>query len=271
MQRFQRKCYELAKEALKPGARVLEVSCGNAEILRALKAEGYAVCGTNFSRYTSAPDDIEIRTGVDLRRGLPFAEESFHGVILSDVIEHVSDHDTTIREIARVLKTGGVSIILTPNTNRISSRIHFLLTGFLKPKRAFIGFDVPAEKAFAFHNHPPYLPVFLYQMHSHGLQLLRFDCEKIKPKSVLQWPLLAPWIYLSTFITTHGSERHVKKSEKTRKLLFKTLTSFKALCGEAWVTVHAKRGAEAPTEDLTTSLPHWHGGEPPPAARSDDQ
>ena len=41
---------------------------------------------------------------------LPFPDSSFHGVICSDVLEHLNDIPKAVSEIARVLKPGGVVI-----------------------------------------------------------------------------------------------------------------------------------------------------------------
>jgi SAM-dependent methyltransferase len=253
----QRLCYELVREALPPGSAILEASCGKGDILAALKTDGYSVCGTNFSVYENTPADITIHSGVDLRSRLPFDDGAFDGVILCDVIEHVSDHIALIAELRRVVKPGGLVVILTPNANRLSSRIHFLLTGFFKVKRAFVGFDVPPEKAFAFHNHPPHLPVFLYQMHSLGLSFVRFEACGFKVKNVVLWCLLAPWIRLSTFVVTRYSERNLRGTP-AGALLLKTLASFKALCGEFWVTVHRKTEQPAAPQAMRTALPTWH-------------
>lgn len=256
MNRFQRKCYEVVRAAVRPGAQVLELSCGAGKILCALKDSGYGVTGTNFSEYGDAPSDLDIRDGVDLRESLPFEDATFDAVLLLDVIEHVSDHTMVIGEIARILRPEGAAVILSPNTSRLSSRVHFLLTGLLKPKRAFIGFDVPPGKAFAFHNYPPHLPTFLYQMHSFGMTLATFDAEWIKPKSIVLWLLLFPWIRFSTFLTIRRGERNLKGTEGG-ELLLRTLTSFEALCGESWITVHRKRATAADGQEVRTHLPEW--------------
>jgi SAM-dependent methyltransferase len=45
----------------------------------------------------------------------PFADESFDLVIASDVIEHLTDTDVFLREVARVLKPDGQFFCTTPN------------------------------------------------------------------------------------------------------------------------------------------------------------
>lgn len=46
---------------------------------------------------------------------LPFPEESFDGVLLNEVLEHVSDERRTLREATRVLRPGGELALLSPN------------------------------------------------------------------------------------------------------------------------------------------------------------
>lgn len=50
---------------------------------------------------------------------LPFASGSFDAVICSEVLEHVSDPRVAVREIARVLRPGGVALISVPFLFRI--------------------------------------------------------------------------------------------------------------------------------------------------------
>ena len=51
----------------------------------------------------------------DLNQSLPFQESYFDGVIASHVIEHLNDTDNFLKEIFRILKSGGYLILATPN------------------------------------------------------------------------------------------------------------------------------------------------------------
>jgi len=48
-------------------------------------------------------------------RALPFAPDTFDKIVLSEVLEHVEDDGAALREVARVLKPGGLLAITVPD------------------------------------------------------------------------------------------------------------------------------------------------------------
>jgi SAM-dependent methyltransferase len=48
---------------------------------------------------------------------LPYADNTFDGAILSEILEHIDDDVAGLKEILRVLKPGGVAAITVPNAN----------------------------------------------------------------------------------------------------------------------------------------------------------
>jgi len=247
------KAVELVRKHVPAGSHILEISCGSGKELDALQQQGYRVKGTNFTKYEGVVADVEIDNGIDILSGLPYEDSSFDAVLLLDVIEHLSDHDRTVAELARVCSDSGHVIVMTPNAMKLASRLHFFLTGFIKSKRAFIGFDVPREYAFAFHNYPPHLPTFLYQLRSHSLQLVEFTAVVYKFKSFLLYAFLFPIIWLATAYNIQRGEKYLKETSAANELQ-QILTSVDGLCGEFWFTVACKQ-QNAP--DLQTKLPTW--------------
>ncbi len=96
-----------------PGARVLEVGCGEGVLLR---GSGFApvqldISMTRLCKAQATGNPLICADGMDL----PFADASFDVVLLIAVLEHVSQPERIVDEMWRVLKPGGETAILTPN------------------------------------------------------------------------------------------------------------------------------------------------------------
>jgi SAM-dependent methyltransferase len=90
------------------GATILDAGCGPGWYVDALRAAGATVVGIDGDRATLL-DRVEPAVGLiegDAAR-LPFADATFDGVFCSNLLEHASDTDGVIGELARVLRPGG--------------------------------------------------------------------------------------------------------------------------------------------------------------------
>lgn len=97
-----------------PPARFLEVGCGTGNISSFMAEKGYDTTGCEFyaeALYTAWPGFRRVQG--DAAR-LPFRADSFDAVGLFDVIEHVDDDVTLIREAARVVRKGGIVAVTVP-------------------------------------------------------------------------------------------------------------------------------------------------------------
>lgn len=57
----------------------------------------------------------DIRFYVRQSHELPFTDNSFDGVFMNEVLEHVVDEQETLDEIHRMLRPGGILIVISPN------------------------------------------------------------------------------------------------------------------------------------------------------------
>ncbi len=110
-----------------PGKAVLDLGCAGGFMAEALAHRGAQVTGIDpasaavaAARSHAASEGLAIHYDVGAGEALPYAAGSFDAVVCVDVLEHVSDLDQVIREVARVLSPGGRFLYDTINRNALS-------------------------------------------------------------------------------------------------------------------------------------------------------
>lgn len=110
---------------LPPGGTILDVGCGGGFVTEAIAGSGHEAVGVDISaeaiRSTRDTPGRGAYAVADAHR-LPFDDERFSGVILSETLEHVERAAVVFAEAERVLAPGGVMIVTGPNRT-IFSRI----------------------------------------------------------------------------------------------------------------------------------------------------
>lgn len=111
-----------------PSGRFLEVGCAGGVFLNTARSAGYEVQGVEFSEemtnFARAKFQLDVRAG-DLRDA-KFPASQFDVVFMGDVLEHLPDPVSSVLEIERVMKVGGILALLCPmQTNTIFSRVGF--------------------------------------------------------------------------------------------------------------------------------------------------
>jgi hypothetical protein len=102
--------------------RLLDVGCFRGEFMEHLRAEhGWSVAGIEFSHRPPNAFGLDIFYG-DIADA-PYPAASFDVVTVWAVLEHVYDPSHTLRHVHRLLKPGGVAVILVPNFNSIAARV----------------------------------------------------------------------------------------------------------------------------------------------------
>jgi SAM-dependent methyltransferase len=118
---------------LPPGATILDFGCGIGSSVRSLLAQGYNAFGVDVLEYWNRDFDkywligdkppAEIAERLKLvnpaNYRLPFDDGTFDFCFSDQVFEHIFDYKTTMSEIVRVLKPGGISLHNFPGPNNL--------------------------------------------------------------------------------------------------------------------------------------------------------
>ena len=115
--------YNLAKHLLekfkiKKGNKLLEIGCGRCEMLNSFGKLGLDISAVDISERVKnyVPKNISRLEILDItKEKLPFDDNGFDIIFTKSVIEHIHDPTHLMKEIYRILKPGGIIIVLTPD------------------------------------------------------------------------------------------------------------------------------------------------------------
>jgi SAM-dependent methyltransferase len=187
------------------GKRILDLSCGDGDTAEMLARLGYKVIATDYSVPPAMTPGIGRVAGVDLNAFLPFRTASFDAVDLVEVIEHIENQPQLIRELARILKPGGVALISTPNVLNLMSRVRFLFTGFLRGRvrpAHYSSKPGQAPNIYLLHFYELYYLLFHY-----GFEVAELSKTRVKFAARLFTMLFWPFMWLFSFITVIRAEK----------------------------------------------------------------
>ena len=109
------------------GKQVLDLGCAGGFMAEALARRGAQVTGIDpaaeaiaAARQHATAEGLDIAYDVGLGEALPYDPAGFDAVVCVDVLEHVTDLQKVMHEVARVLRPGGLFLFDTINRNPLA-------------------------------------------------------------------------------------------------------------------------------------------------------
>jgi methionine biosynthesis protein MetW len=141
----ERKDLELIAELVPAGSRVLDLGCGNGELLAWLQkhkgCSGYGIEIADANVHACVQRGVNV-IQLNLEEGLAlFDDRSFDVVLQIDTLQHLRNTERMLRETARV---GRIGIVSFPNFAHWANRLH-VMTGRMPVTRAlpYQWYDTP--------------------------------------------------------------------------------------------------------------------------------
>lgn len=121
---MSRRCKRLMRYHSEPG-HLLEVGCSTGLFLVAMRERGWQVRGVELSPYAAeyARKTFNLDVATGSLEEVKLEDHAFDVVALWDVLEHVIDPKSTLSEISRILKPGGLFVASLPNPASIEARV----------------------------------------------------------------------------------------------------------------------------------------------------
>ncbi len=122
--------YQMVLKALEPiakGGTIVDVGCGQGNLLTYVKNICDRYIGVDVVRYEGFPSDREFRC-VNLDSGKVDLPDSCAEIVCSvETIEHLENPRAFVRELSRLVKPNGIVVITTPNQLSLLSKLTLIL------------------------------------------------------------------------------------------------------------------------------------------------
>ena len=126
---LHRQAEQLLVRYVSRGASVIDIGAGAGAFSQRMLDLGYEVTALDIDSEKFMPSEIPF-IEADINRGiLLISDKKYDAALCLEVVEHVENPWSLLREIYEILKPGGVLILSTPNVTSFLSRLIFLCNG----------------------------------------------------------------------------------------------------------------------------------------------
>jgi SAM-dependent methyltransferase len=217
--------------------KVLDAGAGQGALSLWLAQNGFEVTACELQPELFRVPEIPCLQ-VDLSRPLPFADAEFDAIACVEVLEHVEDQFSLLREFHRILTPGGRLVLTVPNVLSMAARWMYFWTGFLplfaRPMNEF------RKSPEADHIHPIAYPQLRYLLHTNGLHIERVATDRYR-RAGLPWLPLWPVVSLATWLRLAGEPD--PRQRRSNAQAFRHLISPALMLGRALIVVAIKAPA----------------------------
>jgi 2-polyprenyl-3-methyl-5-hydroxy-6-metoxy-1,4-benzoquinol methylase len=194
--------FKVAQRHIAQGTHVLDLGAGQGNFSQMLFDGGYKVAACDLYPEMFRCPAVECRQA-DAEQPLPYEDETFDAVVALELVEHLETQLGLFRDVARMLKPGGVFLFSTPNIASLKSRFRFLFTGYMYSHPPL---DPKVHDPVCQHVAPFTPDRYQFMLARAGLELTHVEADKYQKSSLgLSWlsPLVR-WCARTRYGTASG-------------------------------------------------------------------
>ena len=186
----------LCRRHIPPGSRILEIGPGPANATSAFVRTLGELIGVDVSAAARRNPALAQALTYD-GQTLPFASASFDACVSNYVLEHIASPETHFREVARVLRPGGVYCFRTPNLWHYAPLLSALLPHCLHLRLAnwLRGYGAEADDPYPTRYRANTRSAVIRYARRGGLEIEQLDYLEAEPSygrahPLLFWPMM---------------------------------------------------------------------------------